>query len=264
MKKTILSALCLLAGLSVTAQDRLYIPDITIAAGETQTVEIMLDNSVTYTALQADIYLPEGLTVEQEDGEYIFDLTDRKARNHTISSTLLSSGAIRILIASQTLKEISGTSGALVTFNLIADASFSGQKVIQIRNVVANEPDRTEHVLPDVDCTVTAEGGNVDPPTQGVTLNTIMTRLDLGQTIQLENLEGGAVTWTSSNPAVASVDANGVVTALTSGMAAITATDAHGHSAWCAVWSYLRGDVNDDNLVDVTDVSVTIDIVLGK
>ena len=116
----------MVAALSATANDTFYINDFNINPGETKEVEIMLDNETVFTALQADIYLPEGLTIEQEDGDYLFDLTDRKGRNHTISSTLLSSGAIRILIASQTLKTFSGNSGALVVFNIIAVNSFSG------------------------------------------------------------------------------------------------------------------------------------------
>ena len=247
----------------IAGDDRLYISDFTITAGETKQVEIMLDNTVAYTALQADIYLPEGLTIEQDDGEYLFDLTDRKGRNHTISSADLSSGAIRILIASQTLKEISGNSGALVTFNIIADASFSGTKTIKLSNIVATEANRTEHLLPDTECVVTGQGG-VNPQPQEVVLNTIMARLQLQQTLQLANTADDAVTWTSSDPTVATVDANGLVTALKTGMVVITATNAQGGSAWCAIWCYLRGDVNEDDIVDVSDVNQVINITLGK
>ena len=262
MKRFYYIILSLMALFSAQAQDRLYIADFAINAGETKQVEIMLDNTVAYTALQADIYLPEGLTIEQEDGEYLFDLTDRKARNHTISSANLASGAVRILIASQTLKEISGNSGALVTFNIIADASFSGTKAIELKSVVATEADRTEHLLPDTQCTVTGSQGGDEP--QGVALSTTMARLQLQQTLQLTNDAGAQVSWTSSDPTVATVDENGMVTALKNGMVAITATDAQGNSAWCAIWCYLRGDVNEDNTVDVSDVNQVVNIILGK
>ena len=174
---------------------------------------------------------------------------------------------MRILIASQTVKEISGNSGALVTFNIIADASLSGTKTIELRNVVATTPQGIEHQLPATTCTVTASGGSVTPPDpqpEGVALNTTMARLQLGETLQLVNTTGAAVTWTSSNPAAVTVDANGLVTALANGMAAITATDAQGRSQWCAVWSYLRGDLNEDGTVDVSDVNIDINIILGK
>ena len=246
--------------------DRLYINDFEIKPGETKQVSIMLDNSVAITALQADIYLPEGLQVEEDDGEYLFDLTDRKSRNHTISSTLLNSGGIRILIASQTVKDLSGNSGALVTFNIIASPDFAGQNTITINNVVATEANGTEHLLPDVTCIVTATGGDTppEPHGEGVALNVKMARLQLGEQLKLENVTGAEVEWESGDPSIVTVDATGMVTALKSGMAAITATDTKGNSQWCAIWSYLRGDVNEDEVIDVDDVNEVISIILGK
>ena len=64
--------------LCAAATDRFYIEDFSIAPGETRTVSILLDNEAAYTAFQTDIYMPNGLTIEMEDGDYIFDLTDRK------------------------------------------------------------------------------------------------------------------------------------------------------------------------------------------
>lgn len=64
----------------------------------------------------------------------------------------------------------------------------------------------------------------------------------MGQTKQLDALVlpvsvayvDQSLTWTSSNPAVATVE-NGVVTGLTPGVVTITATDIQGHSASCTV-----------------------------
>ncbi len=156
MKKLYLLSLCLLVALSASALDRFYINDFSVCAGETKQVEIMLDNETSFSALQADIYLPEGLTIEQEDGNYLFELTDRKGLDHTVSSRKLSSGAIRIVIASQSLKVFSGNSGALVTFNIIADASFSGTKQIVINHVIASEVNQAQHNLPETSCSVTS------------------------------------------------------------------------------------------------------------
>ena len=251
------------AALVTAAQDRFYILDFSIAPGETKQVEIMLDNATAFTALQADIYLPEGLAIEQENGEYLFDLTDRKARNHTISSTLLESGAIRILIASQTLKEFSGSIGALVTFNLIADASLSNdQKVIEMKKILASEADRTEHSLPDATCRVTIGSGE----TPALTLNKRMAKLEPGEILQLSVTSGGAgqVTWTSEDPSVATVSASGKVTAVKSGLVGITATAANGGTAWCAIFVYQRGDVNTDGEISVADVTNLVGILMNQ
>ena len=137
----------MVVALSAMAQDRFYIEDFTITPGETMEVAILLDNVTVFSAIQADIYLPEGLSIDKEDGEYIFDLTSRKARNHTASSALLSSGAIRLLIASQTSRTFSGNSGALVTFQLTASSDFQGPKTIVMNNIIASEADMTQHDL---------------------------------------------------------------------------------------------------------------------
>ncbi len=193
-------------------------------------VEIMLDNDSVYTALQADIYLPEGLTIEQEDGDYLFELTDRKGRNHTISSVMLSSGAIRILIASQTLKTFSGNSGALVTFNIIANNSFSGVKTIEIRNIIATDDERVLHYFPNNTCTVTGttipvsvtaiETSSYDIP-KGV-------KMKFNVSITPSDATNKTLAWTSSDNSIATVAPDGTIEALAMGTETITAITTDG------------------------------------
>ncbi len=83
-------------------------------------------------------------------------------------------------------------------------------------------------------CTVTVTAATVS--VTGVTLNKTSTSLYVGDTETLtatvapDNATNKAVTWTSSNPSVATVE-NGVVTALARGTAVITATAADGSGA---------------------------------
>jgi len=87
-------------------------------------------------------------------------------------------------------------------------------------------------------CTVT-----VDTPVTGVTLSQTSAKLQFGETLALTatvapaNATNKSVTWSSSHPAVATVDENGVVTAkTTAGTATITATTAVGaKTATCAI-----------------------------
>lgn len=81
-KSIIVSVMAFGASLCANAENKFYIDDFSIEAGETKEIAINLDNDVLFSCFQADIYLPEGLTVYQEDGEYIFDLSDRKHRTH--------------------------------------------------------------------------------------------------------------------------------------------------------------------------------------
>ncbi|MBR5169951.1 MAG: SUMF1/EgtB/PvdO family nonheme iron enzyme [Muribaculaceae bacterium] len=45
-------------------------------------------------------------------------------------------------------------------------------------------------------------------------------------------------------------------------MVAITATAANGTSAWCAIWCYRRGDVNENGETDISDVTLLINYLL--
>ena len=147
-------ALAVLVGLCSSANDRFYIEDFTIAVGETVTVSIQLENEVAYTAFQTDIYLPEGLTIEQEDGDYIFDLTSRKARDHNIASQTQVDGAIRVMSYSPRINAYSGNSGALVTFNVTANEGFTSSATIQIRNTLLTTTAGVEVAVADEECLV--------------------------------------------------------------------------------------------------------------
>ena len=155
MKRRLLYAVLAVVAMCAAATDRFYIEDFTIAPGETRTVSILLDNETAYTAFQTDIYLPEGLTVEQEDGGFIFDLTSRKGRDHNIASQLQADGAIRIMSYSPSIKTYSGNSGALVTFNVTASSFSADPLTIELRNNLFTTSTGTEVAFANETCTVT-------------------------------------------------------------------------------------------------------------
>ena len=86
---------------------------------------------------------------------------------------------------------------------------------------------------------ITDKDGNL--PIENIMINKSSLSLNPGQSDQLsvsylpDFAMNRTVTWTSSNNAVASVDANGKVTANAAGTAVITATTANGKSAQCTV-----------------------------
>lgn len=157
MKKSILFVVMAIATLCATATDRFYIEDFSISAGETRTVSIMLENETAYTAFQTDLYLPAGLTVEQEDGDCIFDLTSRKGRDHNIATQVQADGAIRIMSYSPTIKAYSGNSGALVTFNVTATEDFTAPTTIQLKNTLLTTKNGVEVAFNDETCNVTSD-----------------------------------------------------------------------------------------------------------
>ena len=227
-----------ISAISINAENRFYIDDFTISSGETKELAINLTNDVAFTGFQADIYLPEGLEVEQEDGEYIFDLTDRKGRDHTLSAERQNNGAIRILSYSLKLKEFSGTSGALVNFRVTASDDFSGNYQIQIKNITFATADQAGVDFESTVCNVVGKC-----LAESITLNVTEASLQVNGTTTLtatvlpETATNKSVTWTSSDEEIAVVNEYGVVTAIALGEAVITATTTDGSdlSASCKV-----------------------------
>lgn len=276
MKKILLITLSLLAAASATALDQLYIDDFSISPGETKMVEVMLDNDSAYTALQADIYLPEGLSVEQEDDDYIFSLTDRKGSDHTLASATLSSGAIRIYITSQALNTIGGNSGALFTFNITASDTFAGSKSIEMKNIIATDEDRVLHHFPNTACTVT----KYEP---AVVTSLMTTSCDIPQGVKVKfnvsvspgNAENKTLAWTTSDEAIATVAPDGTIETLAMGTATITATTTDGTNLAInyvinvtqAQQSGSQGnplDVDGDGSVTSSDVTAIYNYLLGN
>ena len=92
--------------------------------------------------------------------------------------------------------------------------------------------------------------------------------LQLSATVQPEDCDNKTVLWSSDNPSVATVDSNGLVTTHSVGTATITAitTDGSNLSASCTVTLLpvgVKGDVNGDNNINISDVTKLIDYLLS-
>ena len=155
MKRFFLNIILFLTAVSATANDRLYIKDFGIVAGESKSIALILDNDTAYSAFQTDIYLSDGLEIEQEDREYIIDLNpDRAARSHVVSTFKREDGAVRIFVSSQNLATIKGTRGDIAYIQIRATNTFPGSGTISLKNSIAAEADATRHIL--ADCTAKA------------------------------------------------------------------------------------------------------------
>lgn len=135
MKRTLILTIAMVTALYAAATDRFYIEDFFITMGDTCTVSILLENETAYTAFQSDLYLPNGLTVVQEDGDYVFELTSRKSRDHIIMGQNAPNGAIRIMSYSLQVNPYSGNSGTIVTFSVVANPDFNGG-AIELKNTL--------------------------------------------------------------------------------------------------------------------------------
>ncbi len=88
-------------------------------------------------------------------------------------------------------------------------------------------------------------------PTVELTMSGTML-LALEESKQLEIIGGTEYEWSSSNPAVATVNSDGVVKAVTEGTTTITATDVSGQAAVCAVTVTKEGATVPEPVTPVT------------
>ena len=83
----------------------------------------------------------------------------------------------------------------------------------------------------------------------------------LKATVAAENGSAVPITWTSSNPAAATVDPFGLVTAVGDGEALITATTPDGHSACCSV--YAGAQVAIQEQIEADEAKIALGVLGG-
>ena len=117
----------LLPMVAVATPVTLSIENFTIEAGETKEMLIDLDNPDTQvTLVQFDLRLPTGLSIVVQDDEYAIDIAGRTTwQKHSLQANAVGD-VTRFLLASNSNKVISGTSGAIISIMLTASNSFNG------------------------------------------------------------------------------------------------------------------------------------------
>lgn len=129
MKAThyILSLLTALAGaVGMKAQDnnRLVLPDLTTLAGTTVALPLNMDNTAEVVAVEFDIQLPEGSTLDPTTSKL-----SNRAADHAVRFKAMGNDTYHCLIYSPTNSALLGRSGQLMTVNMhVSDAYEEGSE----------------------------------------------------------------------------------------------------------------------------------------
>ena len=148
-----LSASCVVTvteGLS-DFENYLSIDDVEAFHGDTIVIPVKMINQASIISFQTDIFLPEGLEIVKEDGEYVIDPSPRMTRTHNIMSDDVSNGSIRVLCYSSNYKPFTGNSGDdmfYITVKVADDAE--GDYIIQLKNTLLTNTDFIDIAAPDV------------------------------------------------------------------------------------------------------------------
>ena len=157
MKKHIILSLALLCQvLGVAAEDKVYISDFSIKAGETKRIELCFDTERTdVTRLQGMVTMPAGLTVQNQSdvaGTYVW-ITGNDARtggalmsyNYATGSVLMTSGTFT-----------AGT-GAVAYIDVTASSSLAENSTITISDFKVMNNNKIYTDVTSENCTVTRE-----------------------------------------------------------------------------------------------------------
>jgi len=143
----------------VTDYDNMiYFEDATAFVNTTVTLPLQMKNSASITAVQFDVYLPEGVTIEKTSrGKYNVTFNEDRADNttHTLSSALQDDGAIRVLCYSTESYDFLGGEGAIFYFPLEIPEMEDGDYDVVIRNIVLTDVSGTKYEIPSMTSTMT-------------------------------------------------------------------------------------------------------------
>ncbi len=187
-----------------------WMEDFQIYSGETKSVGVNLTNSSPLSAVQMDIYLPAGLSVDLNS----FSTTTRTTGFMVEKKE--TDDYVRVLLYSLDGLKISGTSGSVLTFDVKAADDAEGEKSIYLKNISVSDPMALSIKVDDSETKVDIER----PHVSSITLTPENVTLRVGETAQFSatvlpaNALNTEVTWSVQDTGIATVDNSGLVTAV--------------------------------------------------
>lgn len=120
--------------------DKMSAQDFTIEQGSTHEMTLDLDNTALYTAMQLDVDMPQGLTIDEV-------AATSRTSGAVIGFNEIENGKWRIVIYKSSNTTIGGNEGSLLTIKVKAGDDFGGNETINISNIIAVEPCERTHMI---------------------------------------------------------------------------------------------------------------------
>ena len=208
--------------------DAVTVAPIETKAGEDSELVISFSTAkTTLTGYQMSLYLPAGVTLQKdEDEDYLYTLSSRHNKNHVFSVNEQADGGLLLVCYSPTKKIISAGSGELLRLPVSIAATATGTLQAQLKTIKFSDTSSTVYQLSDVTFNISVQSAS-QPLPQTLSLTTLpaMTYGDAAYTLPAKTDQSLALTWKSSNTAVAAIS-SGKLTIKGAGTATVTATQA--------------------------------------
>ena len=134
-----------IASATIDESDLLVIDDYSAKIGETTSVFVALDNTLDYVALQADVVVPEGMTLAA------VNIGNRAEENHSLAVKRIDDRTMRIALFDINNSVFADNNDAILELIVKVNEAATGK--IEINNILASDAQANEYVL-------TSTGGN--------------------------------------------------------------------------------------------------------
>lgn len=144
------------------SHDVLHVADFMLSPGEERTVDVMLDNTVDFSALQMNLRLPAGVNLKK------VALTGRATDGHAVVYNENTPGNINLMAFAASTENFTGNDGAILKLTLQADKSFCGEGAIELTDVKLAESDGYTREADDASARISAVTTGVEGVYSGV------------------------------------------------------------------------------------------------
>lgn len=263
------------------AKNTLRIADFTLEAGKQVKIPVLMTNTADIAVLQFDLKIPEGFVLACDSyGDALIDIsTDRTtSRQHVVSYKTITDGFVRIVVTSPHNAVFAGKSGAVVEFTVdVPRALEAGDYTFELKNMVLTTPSLNEYRP--ADATGTCHLTKTIVKVSEIAIPNDCVFVYVNNTVHFpaealpQKAEVRTLTWSSEDPNICTVDADGNITAVSRGVTKVHAyaNDDSGIEAECKVLTaeiadgplYLY-DINRDGHLSISDVNELIEYILEK